>query len=358
MPTHRRFPEFKQDIIRFKNLIRDAEERLVASGVNSTEASGSFEPARRLLDDWTFWEYQSDGLAVFLTRDLFRYYRAPFSFPELVVVTHRFHLKPLLQFLAADGRFFVLALSKGEVKVFDGTLYGVSELEVENLPASFEEILEGYELEKQLQFHSPSPGGQGKQDTLYHGHGGAPEEKDKLTEYFRKVDRALSETLKGEAAPLVVAAVDYLLPIYLEVNSYPHLVVEGVPGNPELLKPEELHQRAWAIVEPMFRKAEQEGAERFKSLLGGERASTKLDEVVPAALHGRVELLFVAVGVQRWGSYDPEKNEIVVRETPQPGDEDLLDLAALHTLLNGGAVYAVEPERVPNAGPVAAVFRY
>jgi hypothetical protein len=28
-------------------------------------------------------------------------------------------------------------------------------------------------------------------------------------------------------------------------------------------------------------------------------------------------------------------------------DEDLLDLAALHTLLNSGTVYAVEPEQVP-----------
>jgi|GEM_PF-5717218 hypothetical protein len=40
------------------------------------------------------------------------------------------------------------------------------------------------------------------------------------------------------------------------------------------------------------------------------------------------------------------------------GDEDLLDAAATHTLLNGGTVYAVEPEKVPDQALLAAVFRY
>ena len=42
----------------------------------------------------------------------------------------------------------------------------------------------------------------------------------------------------------------------------------------------------------------------------------------------------------------------------QPGDEDLLDRAALETMLNGGMVYAVKPEAMPADLPVAAVFRY
>jgi hypothetical protein len=36
----------------------------------------------------------------------------------------------------------------------------------------------------------------------------------------------------------------------------------------------------------------------------------------------------------------------------------LLDLAAAHTLLNGGIVYAVEPEAVPDESPIAGILRY
>jgi hypothetical protein len=43
-----------------------------------------------------------------------------------VVVTDRFHIKPLLPLLSGDGRFYVLALSQSEVRLLQGTRYSVS----------------------------------------------------------------------------------------------------------------------------------------------------------------------------------------------------------------------------------------
>ena len=58
------------------------------------------------------------------------------------------------------------------------------------------------------------------------------------------------------------------------------------------------------------------------------------------------------------GTFDPVTLAVHLHKNPEPGDEDLLDFAALHTLSNGGTVYAVEPEKVPDDAPLAAVFRY
>ncbi len=69
-------------------------------------------------------------------------------------------------------------------------------------------------------------------------------------------------------------------------------------------------------------------------------------------------MLFVAVGVQVWGRFDPEKDNVSTHKSPEPGDEDLLDLSAIQTLLKGGTVYAVSPEEVPDQALVAAVLRY
>lgn len=77
-----------------------------------------------------------------------------------------------------------------------------------------------------------------------------------------------------------------------------------------------------------------------------------------AASHGRVEELFTAVGVQRWGSFDLETHEVEAHLETEPGDEDLLDLSAILAILRQGTVYAVEPEQVPDRAPLAAVFRY
>jgi hypothetical protein len=62
--------------------------------------------------------------------------------------------------------------------------------------------------------------------------------------------------------------------------------------------------------------------------------------------------------VQEWGNFDPQANELKIHADAEPGDEDLLNSAAIQTLLNGGSVYAVEPDQVPDQALLAAVFRY
>jgi hypothetical protein len=188
----------------------------------------------------------------------------------------------------------------------------------------------------------------------------ADDPKDYILRYFHWVDEGLRDLLRDVKAPLVLAGVDYLLPIYKEANTYPYLVDEGIEGNPEELRAEELHQRAWAIVQPRFLEAQKEASAEYKQLAGAgsEQASNDLKKVVRAAYHGRVETLFVAVGLQQWGTFDPETNTVQVHEEAEPGDEDLLDFAAVQTLLNGGTVYAVEPDKVPDEALLAAMFRY
>jgi ribosomal protein L35 len=78
--------------IRLKNLLEGAEERLIASGLRAPETRGLLGPGRKLLDDGMFWQCQSDGLAMFLPAEVFRFYRIPFDFEELVVVADRFHM--------------------------------------------------------------------------------------------------------------------------------------------------------------------------------------------------------------------------------------------------------------------------
>lgn len=361
MPTHRTGAEIQQDPIRLKNLLREAEEALITMGLRSPEAGELLEPAQELLGDYEFWQHQSDGLAIFLSSQLFRAYRLPFEFDELVVVTDRFHVKPLLPLLSGDGRFYVLALSQNEVRLLQGTRYSVGEVDLEDVPTSLAEALRYDDPEKQLQFHTQTqtPGGQGDRGAIFHGHGVVSEEdKEDILRFFQKVDRGLQDVLKDEQAPLVLAGVEYLLPIYAEANTYPHLLSQGDEGNPEVLSLEELHERAWKIVQPRFQKVQQEAVAQYEQLANTEQASKDVRTIVPAAQYGRVDTLFVAVGLQHWGAFEPETDTIHLHQEAEPGDEDVLDLAAIQTLLHGGRVYAMEPEKVPDGVPLAAVFRY
>jgi hypothetical protein len=361
VPTHQAGSEIQQDPIRLKNLVREAEQHLNDAGLRSPEAEELLEPALSLVQDRNFWQIQSDGLAIFLSSEIADHYRLPLDFQELVVVADRFHLKPLLPLLSGDGQFFILALSQDEVRLLLGTRYKVGEVDLAGTPTSFAEALRLDDPEKQLQFHTATgpAGGRGGRAASFHGHGGATkDDKVDLLRYFHKVDEGVQNLLAGEKAPLVLAGVDYLLPLYREANTYAHLIEEGIEGNPDDLSMEELHQDAWVLVESHFLEERDAAADRFRQLASTDSASDDLAEIVPAAHHGRVETLFVSLDHQQWGAYDPETNEIRLRRELKPGDQDLMDFAAVQVLLHGGSVYAAEAEQLPVGAPLAALFRY
>jgi hypothetical protein len=164
--------------------------------------------------------------------------------------------------------------------------------------------------------------------------------------------------LKEERAPLVLAAVDSVQVLYREANTYPHLMQLGIEGNPEPLSPEELHAQAWEIVAPVFQRAQLDAVARYYELSNTPQTSCDVREIVPAAHHGRVDVLLVAAEEQQWGRFDPDDNTISLEENQQSGVDDLLDLAAIETLLRGGSVYAVPREKMPDGETLCAVFRY
>ena len=365
MPTVRAGQETQQNSIRFKNMLRAADERLQKVGLRAPDAARFLASAETLVNDADFWRHQSDGLALFIDpQGKLTRYCLPLSFDELVIVTKRFHLKPLLRLLSGDGRFYILALSQGALRLFEGTRHSIDEVDLADVPTSLAEALSDEVVERQLQWHALGRGGPGGGRTEggpYHGHGpGDEEEKQRIMRYFQMVDRGLRDLLKGRETPLVLAGVDYLLPMYAEVNSYPHLLDGGVVGSPEGLSAKELHRRAWSLVEPVFLREQEEARARFEQEKGRADglASNDLKAVLQAAHQGRVAALFVPAGRQIWGVYRQGSGNVHVHPEMQPDDQDLLDLAAVMTYTNGGAVYVVDDDAVPGGGDLAALYRF
>jgi len=363
LPTHRTGREAQQDPIRLKNLLREAEQHLSARGVGTRDAQKTLEPATKFLQDSYFWQHQSDGLAIFLSSNKVRRYRLPLNFEELVVVIDHFHIKPLLPLFTGDGQFYILALSQNQVRLLLGTRYSVSEVDIGQVGGSLAEAIPSVNHQMSLQLHTSGSTGEmtGSGSAIFHGQGSGSDEsaKNDLLRYFHLVSDGLTEFLQGDRVPLVLAGVEYLLPIYKEANTYPNLIDTVIKGNPDLLSVDELHKSAWEIIGPLFQAAQEEAVAHYQQLAGqaSERVADTLEKIVPAAYHGRVETLFVAAGVQQWGVFNPVTNEIKLHDQ-ESGDEPLLDLAAVQTYLKGGIVYAVEPEKVPGGTSAAAVLRY
>jgi hypothetical protein len=364
MPTHRTGVDAQQDPIRLKNLFGQVEKRLSDRGVGTRDIQSLLEPVKKLLQDSNFWQHQSDGLAIFVSSSGIRHYRLPLGFEEFVAVMNHFHIQPLLPLFTGDGQFYILALSQNEVRLLNSTRHSVSEIDIGQVGGSLAEAIlsDGHQASLQLHSSGSTGGMTGGGSVTFHGQGGGSDEGDKneLLRYFHLVSDGLTEFLQGDRVPLVLAGVEYLLPIYKEANTYPNLMDTVITGNPDLLSADELHKSAWDIVSQRFQTAREEAVAYYRQLAGqaSERVTDTLEKIVLAASDGRIETLFIAAGAQHWGVFNPDTNEIEHHAQMESGDESLLDLAAVQTYLKGGTVYAVEPDKVPGGTTAAAVLRY
>jgi hypothetical protein len=367
LPTHRRAgPDIQQDPLRLKNLLHQAQDLLLARIPESTQVEAFLKPIAALLTNRPIWEHPNEGLAVLRSPDLFRCYQLPFIFKEQIIVSQHFYLKPLLPVLTADRYFYILALSQNEVRLLQATHFGVTEIPLpESVPTSMASAIKYDQPEPMVESHSSAStttrGKGGRRPMIFHGQGaaGPANEKQILLHYFQQIDRGLHELLRDETAPLVLAGVEFLLPIYHEANTYPHLLPEGVLGNPERLKgrDEILREQAWPIVESSVLKERQDALAQFEEYQDTDRTSSNVSALVPAACYGQIESLFVALNQEQWGTFNPTTYTLDLHETAVPGDEDLLDLAARETILHGGAVYALEQDHMPDKALLAAVYR-
>jgi len=368
MPSERVEAEHSQNSIRFKNLLRDIRQQLRERGLKDAEITTILQPGTDLLDDATFWRSMSNGFCGFLTPDTHLFLRVPVTFDEVAHVSHHFYLKPLFPLIASNNRYHVLALSQNSVRLFLGTHQGLDQVDEGTIPEGIADALSYDDPEQQLQVRShrtaDDPDGDG--EAIFHGQGSGEQEfrskpQERLKRYFREIDNSIRELLKDEDTPLVLAGVSYYLPIYREVNRYPHLITNEIAGgNPDQLAPHELHEKTWGIIEPHFKAAQDEALEVFQGAYKQDNghASAELEDVIRSAVYGRVDSLFTPVHEFIWGSINEETGEVILHGQRQDDSVELLNLAAIHTFTNGGTVYALKPENMPVDEPAAATYRY
>src|SRR6056297_26797 len=360
IPTHRAGEAVLQgkDALHLKNQLKDVKNKLEEEEMGPREIDSLLMPIKELLDDSEFWRHQSDGLAIFCSDTYFEKYTLPIHFEEFNYVANGFYTKPLLPLFVGDGKFYVLALELETVKLYECTRHSIVDIVIDDLIPSRMEERVGYDYEqKSLQYKS---GADAQGRAMYHGHAEADRDRKKeITQYFRAIDKGLSSLLNTNNIPMVVASQDYLFSIYKEENSYKQLLDDHISCNLSETDKSLLQEMSLEKVTPIFDKDRKEKVESFKQYDGTGRTSSEIEQVLPAALEGKIDALFLENRKDIWGVYNPEKRQVRIDEDPFPTSVSLLNKAAIKTFLNGGKVYLLEKEEMPNPySKVNALYRY
>ena len=364
MPTHIRNDEgegYQKDKILLKNQLNEVEKQLKTFEMKDSEIDSYLKPIRELVDEQEFWLNQNRSLAIFYDGKELLTYQLPVSWNAFAFVNDHFYLKPLTTMLHGGEHYYLLALSMGDVKLYEAGRDSIFEIELpEEMPKSLEDVV-GYDYaEKELQQRTQQ-GELGNANGMFHGHGSGneTEKKEEARQFMRKVNEVLEDFLKGEDTPLIVACVDYLFPIFKEVCTYDYLLNEFVAGNYEHQPLNDLHEKSWSVLQPYFEKEREESLKIFEGLINEGKSSADEKTAIPASIGGRTETLFIKENQTLWGTYQKDTHSIDIHEVRKLGDTDLLNLAAVETVNHGGKVYILPEDRMPvSNSEVNAIFRY
>lgn len=340
------------DEVRWSAMVAQARKGL--SAVAHLDVEGFLEPLRELSTLVPSGD-QPATLAVFRSGSFTAHYVVPVHIEPAVVVSSRFRLRPLLQYVRTNARYFLLELSHGRVGFFEGSAEGLAPRNVPGLPASADEAVGLEHAERMV-----SARGSGTGRSVWHGQGKEESTRDEdELKFVRAVDKALMALLHDDTAPLVVAGSGKLLPLFKSRCSYPHLLEDAVHGSFANAPMKELHAKAWPIVQAHSTLREQEIVEQHRKSVSGDRATDEITSITRFAVQGRVRALMVARDAHLWGHMDATSGDVRVHDgRTAPLEEDILDGLVEAVFLRGGDVYTLDVSRMPSRSPAAATLRW
>jgi hypothetical protein len=271
-------------------------------------------------------------------------------------------------------RYQVLVLNRERIRLLEGNRDVMEEVDLAPaVPQTVEQALGEQLTEAKTHAYSygtgPAGGAGGRRSLeagpkvggIRHGQGSKKDELDVDVErFFRAVDRAILEHhSRPSGLPLILAALPEHHAPFRELSHNPQLLEHGIEANADALADDELRERAWHCMEPVYLRRLQLLTDRYGAARGANRGDDALPQVALAAVVGRVDVLLLERDRQVEGSMDPDTGVLQVADTVEsPAAGDILDDLAEAVLRNGGEVVIVPPDRMPGTTGLAAIYRY
>lgn len=352
-PTVRTRPEHQQDPLRFKNLVKSAEDTLSRRYLPNM-VRPMLHRVAALADNPSFWEHTRDGLAILASPKVFQVFHLQRPVKEQVIVADTFHVKPLLRYMQSADRFQVLGLTREEARMWEGNRYVLDPLEPDPGPLTLN-ILLGDEVTEPHVAVTGGPGG----IQAGHGQGSRKDEADiDMERFFRAVDRIIIDKCsKPSGLPLLLLAAPEIQTEFRRTSQNTQLVGPGLMMNPVKLTAEKIRELAWQALLPLYEERLASITNDFRVAESRNLGSGDVSDVARAALAGRVGRLLVEADRDIPGRIDVAGG---VRFAER-GEDDINDITndvAQLVLKNGGEVIVVPADKMPTKTGIAAVYRY
>lgn len=328
-----------------RQLVKDAIDQLEVAGIDKRRIWPLQEQFDTLLEDDDFWEHQANSLAILATPEKMITYQLANELLDMVEVSDRFHLKPLLRANTFPNAAHVLAVSENAVRLVlvTGDL-PATEIRVPNMPK---------DAASAVGKASINDSGAGRRIQGKEG------QKIRLGQYIRKIDAALRPVLKGSEIPVILAST---LPVASLVRSIlrVELLDDAIETSPDHMTEAELANAARPVLDAWYAKRIAEFRADYESNLGQNRATTDISDAARTATFGGIEKLLVDMDAVTPGTVDEVSGAVTFATDSDAGagTYGVVDEIAGRALRTGARVLAVRKQDIPGEATLAAILRY
>lgn len=335
--THRTHPDNALDVIQLKNLLKEAEDRVVKEFGKRSVASllERLSSIGSEIDE----NYNLDSLNIFLSNDTTEVIRSAWPVTKNAVhISETFDLRSLIKTFNRSEEYFVLLLSQSGVHLYHALNDGIT-TEARNEDFPFAE---------------------NKHYNTYADKGSDSKHLDDLVrEFLNRVDKAAVNIHNEKGLNFVVICTEDNYSRLLQVADRPSIYLGHAHVDYNNITTHHLAKQSWEVVKALQESRITEAINEMNQAVGKGNVLTDLQEIYQAAMDGRGELLIVHQDFAQPVLMTGDRTFDIVTDTKQPNViDDITSDIAWDVLSKNGRVFFSSGDEIKNFGTIVLKTRY
>ncbi|MDY0343002.1 MAG: hypothetical protein RBR28_05475 [Lentimicrobium sp.] len=335
--THRTSPDNQKDKLTLKNLIKEAEERLL-KGKDIKRGKAMVERLNQL-EETIDHRQNLESLLFFVNEDKSAFVRLPISVENRVVIGETFATRDLVRTMHLEEPYFVLVLSQQKVRLIEAFSDKVISENDTVFPI------------ENTQFYS----------TNRVELSNATRQRNLLVEFFNRVDKQVNIIRKSNPLPVLICSEEGNYYEYLKVADQKGSIYKTYLNKNRLdEKAQAIVSDAWKIVKEAIIHKNNERKSELEKAVGAGNFLTDQNDIWKAIKDGRVQTLFIEQGI-----FQPAivEDNVLTMASPQDWNkesfvDDIFDEMIELNMNFGGDVVFLSQGALDKFNGLAAVTRF
>lgn len=335
--THRTHPDSEQDRILLKNLLKEAEYR-VMDEYEKKEVAGLLNKINAVAEEIDV-NYNLDSMHLFLSNNTKEIVKSIWKVNENTVhVSDHFSVRPLLKSVNREEEYYILLLSQSGARLYIALNDGIEE-EISNDNFPFPP--------NALSPRHPEQASDGKQvDNL-------------IGEYLNQVDKALVKEHNQTGLQCVVICTEDNYTRLQQVSDKPGMYHGYAAIDYNNTAPHQVVKQAWAIMKDIQKNRRTRAIGEMKEAVSRGTVLTDLQEIYQAAIDGRGDLLLINPDYVQPVEMESDRTFNLATDGAAPNTvDDIVSVIAWEVASKKGRAVFTGQEDLEDLGKIALKTRY